>query len=250
MRKSMLIAQISDIHAATGNHFLDDFERALQWLSQLSPDVLVLTGDLIDETWHEGYKKIAGLLNDQPYPTLLLPGNSDDPVLMRKTWSDTYWLADEPSALLHFRYSTESLDLLGIDSTVSGHVHGRLQGRLAWVEEHLMQSGTKPSMLFLHHHLFPSGIPTLDETMCRDRAELERILMKYPGRVLAIATGHVHRPVAGTFAGVPTSICGAICSANPLWFEAPIIPSVGEPPMLMVHRYVNGCLSSHHVAIR
>lgn len=245
----MLIAQMSDIHAAADNQYLDRFERALLWLSQWSPDVLVLTGDLTDGGWNEGYRKIAALLAHQPYPTLLIPGNSDDSALMRQTWSNAFWRRDSSSSLLHFCYSTQNLDLCGLDSTVSGYAHGSLRDRLSWLDEHLLQSAPKPIMLFVHHHLFPSGIPALDAAMCQDSDDLANLLSKHPGRILAIATGHVHRPAAGTFAGIPTSLCGAICPANPLWFGTPIVPSAIEPSMMMIHRYVDGCLSSHHVAI-
>ena len=44
----MLIAQVTDIHAAPGNENLSRFDRALSWLTHLQPDVLVITGDLTD----------------------------------------------------------------------------------------------------------------------------------------------------------------------------------------------------------
>ncbi|WP_337587010.1 metallophosphoesterase family protein [[Erwinia] mediterraneensis] len=58
----MLIAQISDIHASSDNDNLARFERALEWLAQVNPDALVVTGDLIDDGWHEGDKHIAAQL--------------------------------------------------------------------------------------------------------------------------------------------------------------------------------------------
>ncbi len=51
----MIIAQISDIHAASDNDNLSRLDRALHWLDRLKPDVLVVSGDLIDDNWFEGY---------------------------------------------------------------------------------------------------------------------------------------------------------------------------------------------------
>ena len=79
----MIIAQISDIHAAPDNDNLSRLDRALHWLDQVKPDVMVVSGDLIDDDWFEGYGQIAGRLNKKPWPTYLLPGNSDCPDRMR-----------------------------------------------------------------------------------------------------------------------------------------------------------------------
>lgn len=73
----MLIAQVSDIHAAPDNDHLARFDRVLGWLAQLQPDVLVLSGDLTDDGWLEGYQQIAARLRQQRYPSIILPGNSD-----------------------------------------------------------------------------------------------------------------------------------------------------------------------------
>lgn len=74
----MLIAQITDIHAAPDNDHLQRLEQVLSWLEQMGPDIMVLSGDLTDGGWDEGYLRIAAQLEEQDYPTLILPGNSDD----------------------------------------------------------------------------------------------------------------------------------------------------------------------------
>jgi predicted MPP superfamily phosphohydrolase len=45
----VIIAQLSDIHAHEHNDNLTRLDRALAWLDLMSPDALVLTGDLIDD---------------------------------------------------------------------------------------------------------------------------------------------------------------------------------------------------------
>lgn len=245
----MLIAQITDIHAAPDNDHLQRFGQALSWLEQVGPDIMVLSGDLTDEGWDEGYEKIAAQLEKQAYPYLLLPGNSDDRNYMRQTWGNKLWLPDSPGELLHFSYNAGVISLAGVDSTVSGQSYGSLSGRMGWLEKQLGEADGAPVLLFLHHHIFPSGIPTLDETMCRGLSEFEDLIRRYPDRILAVSSGHVHRPVAGNFAGIPANICGSVCPANPLWFGSANVPPVRENPMLMIHRYDQGKISSHHVCI-
>jgi 3',5'-cyclic AMP phosphodiesterase CpdA len=55
----MRIAQVSDIHAAPENDHLNRFDQVLILLAHLQPDVLILTGDLTDGHWREGYKQTA-----------------------------------------------------------------------------------------------------------------------------------------------------------------------------------------------
>lgn len=245
----MLIAQVSDIHASSENDNLQRFDRVLMWLTHLRPDVLVLTGDLTDGHWHEGYKQIAVRLNQQSYPSLVLPGNSDGRRLMRSVWAENKWATDAPAKTLHFIHDVGSLRLIGLDSTVDTHGYGSVTDHLEWLDKQLNEAESLPSLLFMHHHVFRSGIPTLDKSMCRGLGKLDELIKRTPARLVAICAGHVHRPIAGTFAGVPAYICGSVCPANPVWFGTKHIPPVVDPPALMIHRYSSDILSSHHVCV-
>ncbi|MEL7696472.1 MULTISPECIES: metallophosphoesterase [Pantoea] len=97
----MLIAQVSDIHASSENDHLQRFEQVLTWLAHLQPDILVLTGDLTDGGWCEGDKQIAERLERQNYPSLVLPGNSDDRHLMAMRWGSV-GRSDTLTQALHF----------------------------------------------------------------------------------------------------------------------------------------------------
>lgn len=245
----MLIAQISDIHAAPDNDHLLRLERALAWLTHVQPDVLVLTGDLVDGEWLQGYWQIAEQLRQQHYPAFILPGNADDRRLMQTTWHENHWAKNTPADALHFVQDMGGLRMLGLDSTVNKQNFGSVGEHLEWLERQLSDTPALPALVFLHHPVIASGIPTLDESMCRGLDKLESILRRSRVRILAIAAGHVHRPAAGMFAGVPAYICGSICPANPLWFGSQRVPPVNDPPALMVHRFASGVLTSHHVSL-
>lgn len=245
----MLIAQVSDIHASPENDHLQRFEQVLTWLTHIKPDVLVLTGDLTDGHWKDGYQQIAGRLNHQQYPSLILPGNSDDRRLMRSVWDENTWADDAPAEALHWVDDVGGLRLIGLDSTVDGQDYGSVNEHLEWLEKQLRDAGSAPVLLFMHHHVFASGIPTLDETMCRGLDKLEDLIRRTTAKLLAISSGHVHRPVSGTFAGIPAYICSAVCPANPLWFGTVNVPPVNDPPALMIHRYVSHVLTGHHVCV-
>ncbi|WP_052282618.1 metallophosphoesterase [Kluyvera genomosp. 1] len=245
----MLIAQVSDIHASPENDHLFRFDQVLNWLTHLKPNVLVLTGDLTDGHWLEGYKQIAEHLNQHNYPSLILAGNSDDRSMMRSVWGENKWAREAQGEAMHFVHDTGGIRLIGLDSTIDGQDDGSVADHLVWLETQLNDAGSLPSLLFLHHHVFASGIPTLDEMMCRGLPEMEDLIRCAPGRLLAISTGHVHRPIAGTFAGIPAYICGSVCPANPVWFGTANVPPANDPAALMIHRYVSHSLTSHHVCV-
>ena len=209
----------------------------------------MLTGDLIDEQWHEGYQLIFDRLSQKKWPSLVMPGNSDDRGMMRSIWGTQGWAEDAPDNSLHFVHHLSNIRLIGLDSTIEGKNSGDVINHLEWLEKQLQNRGTTASLLFLHHHVFESGIPSLDETLCCGTRELAELIKRIPDKPLAIASGHVHRPVAGIFAGIPAFICGSICPANPVWFGSNNIPPANDPPSLMIHRYVDNIFTSHHVSV-
>lgn len=245
----MLIAQISDIHATSGNDSLHRLDRVLAWLAQLGPDVLVITGDLIDDQWLEGYERIASRLRQQTYPALLLPGNSDHRGQMQSVWGSQQWAPDSPEGTLNFNFDLAGLHLLGVDLTIENEDYGSVYGQLEWLEKQLINGRHSPSLLLMHHHVFASDIPGLDKTMCRGVDKLTDVILRAPGKVMAVSTGHVHRPISSMLAGNPAYVCGSVCPANPVWFGAESIPSAEDPPALMIHRYAGNVLTSHHVSV-
>ncbi|RUM16883.1 metallophosphoesterase [Rhizobium phaseoli] len=244
----MIVAQISDIHAAPSNDNLLRLNRALSWLSALEPDALVVSGDLIDDDWTDGYAAIAARLEALNCPFMLVPGNSDDRQFMRTAFATRYGAVDDCDAM-HFRAQIGGLGLVGIDTCLPGTSAGDVVQHLAWLERVLEEPASCPTLLFAHHHFVPSGIAPMDAVIAEGKAELGDLLTRRSLAPIAISSGHVHRPMSAMLAGIPAHICGSICPANPLWFGGRNIPGVNEPPMIMVHRLTGDGLVSSHVAV-
>lgn len=129
----MIIAQVSDIHAAENNDNLARFERALSWIDFIAPDALVLTGDLIDDNWLDGYALIAAHLNKRSYPSFILPGNSDDRASMKSILNCHYWRNTCENDALHFVADIGELRLIGLDTTIPGNPSGTVGAHLPWL---------------------------------------------------------------------------------------------------------------------
>lgn len=168
---------------------------------------------------------------------------------MRSTWSNHPWAKDAPGEALHFVADMEGLRLTGLDTTVTCSAAGSVTGHLEWLEKQLYAESGSVSLLFLHHHVFETGISAMDRIMCGGLQEMAEMFAHPPCKPMAIATGHVHRPASSNFAGIPAYICGSICPANPLWFDAEKIPRVADPTLLMIHRFASTRLTSYPVSV-
>ncbi|MEJ0058822.1 MAG: hypothetical protein WDM79_04190 [Terricaulis sp.] len=80
------------------------------------------------------YGVLAGLLNDAPAPLFLLPGNHDDPALMRAAFpAHGYFPREGP---LSYAIDEFPVRLVAIDQIVFGETHGDFTPEHArWLEE-------------------------------------------------------------------------------------------------------------------
>ncbi|WP_455874941.1 phosphodiesterase [Rhizobium yanglingense] len=242
----MLIAQISDIHASPGNDGLARLKRAISWLATMQPAIVVVSGDLVNGGWREGYRQIIAALQSLACRTLILPGNVDDRTAMREAMPEAgHWGDDEK---MHFAEPHGDALIVGLDTCVDGHAHGDVTEHLPWLRQTLASGPSGIPLLFTHHHVFHTGISPLDDVMCRGADALGDLLSSGIRRPIAICSGHVHRPMSSLIAGIPAYICGSICPANPLLLDPTHEPPVTDPPALMIHDLRNGRLVSNHVS--
>lgn len=239
----MLVAQLSDIHARPDNGGLAALTRGVDWLQGLAPDAVVVTGDLVDKGWSDGYAAIIRALDRLGCPWLALPGNADHTDVMRAALPGV-----PPSGPMHFDRTIAGVRLVGLDVTVAGAAHGDARPHLDWLDQRLGE-GPDTALLFTHQHLFPSGIAPLDAIMCAGADRLEAALLATAKQPVLIASGHVHRSMARLFAGVPAYVCPSLCPANPLLLDPAREPRVTDPPALLVHDIRDGRAVTSHIAL-
>ena len=244
----MIVAQVSDIHAASGNDNMSRFARAVSWLADIRPEAVVVSGDLIDDGWIEGYAEIGARLDVLNCPVLVVPGNSDNRRALSALFTQHRGEIDQWEAH-HVMAEFGAIRLIGLDTTVTGSAAGDVAPHLDWLKRALDLPGAASTLIFIHHHVVPSGIPPMDAVIAQGGGELAAVLTERSVKPLAISSGHVHRPMSAMLAGIPAHICGSICPANPLWFGGLNVPAVNDPPMIMVHHFTADGLVSSHVGL-
>ncbi len=259
-QKPVLIAQISDLHIkapGTLAYGRVDTARALErcvaTLNQFTPkpDLVVISGDLVDTPRAEEYAHLKRLLAQLNIAFAGIPGNHDQRDMMRATLPQNYAF---PSGPLNQHLEIGGLDLVLLDSSVSGKPHGELDApTLRWLEATLASAPDRPALLFLHHPPFQAGIRHMDRQNLQNAGELANVVKRHP-RVQLIATGHVHRATLTMFAGVPTAICPAPNHAVDLDLAELREPSFKvEPPAFHLHVWFPGdefgCVVTHQVPI-
>jgi 3',5'-cyclic AMP phosphodiesterase CpdA len=248
MSTPVIIAQISDLHIKPPGELaygrVDTaaaLTRCIEMLNRFAPrpDMVVISGDLVDIPDIQSYNHLDALLTSLMLPFVVLPGNHDERRLFRSTFSLQQYA--NPNGALNHMCGARGLDLLLIDSSVPGSPYGELDAAtLRWLDITLGASTTRPALLFLHHPPFITGIDHMDVQNLRNSRDLDGMLRRHP-RARLVAAGHVHRATMTTFAGVAATICPAPNHAVALDLDARLPPSFKvEPPAFHVHVWFPG----------
>ena len=244
----MLIAQSSDPHARPRGHLYEGlvdsntmFAAAIRHLESLSPqpDVVVLTGDVVDQGHASEYDMARELLAEVRIPLFVLPGNHDDREGFRRAFAHHAYLSS--TGPLHFCIEDAGpVRIIGLDVTVPGHHHGLMDEAVAgWLDAVLARAPDRPTLLLMHQPPFTTGVPYLDAYLCRDGHRLASVIARYHS-VQCIACGHVHRFMALRFAGTLLCTAPSTATAIALRFDPHAAPaSYIDPPGLLLHRWTS-----------
>jgi 3',5'-cyclic AMP phosphodiesterase CpdA len=248
MTTPVLIAQISDLHVKRPGELAYEMvdtaaalERCIACLNRFRPRpaFVVISGDLVDRGLEEEYAYLRRLLKPLELPFAAIPGNHDERRRFRQAFSDQCFA--QPSGPANLRNEASGLVLLLLDSSVPGKDYGELDAEtLRWLDSELVAAPDRPSLVFLHHPPFATGIAHMDRQNLRNAPELAAIVRRH-AHVRMIAAGHLHRAVTTLFGGVPASICPAPNHAVDLDLGNERVPSLRiEPPAFHLHAWFAG----------
>lgn len=212
----MKVIQLSDLHltAAGGELFGSSprarLEMALERIvaEHGDADFCLLTGDLADAGGDAAYAALAAALRRLPIPAHLLPGNHDSRAALRRHFPQ---LPADQGGFLQTALATPAGRFLLLDTVETGAPWGSYcAARLAWLAEQLAASGDEPLWLAMHHPPLALGIPAMDQFALRDAAALWSLIAPHRARIRHIFLGHLHRPIGGSWHGIPFS-----CTSSP-----------------------------------
>lgn len=204
-----VIAQLSDLHLST--HIpanADKFLKVLDIALTYQPNLLLLTGDLVNDGKANLYNWLFDTLDKTRIAYLCLAGNHDlthelghdlpfdERQFLPITKDDR--LIDAHRLIIELPHTT--WQILAVNSAINGQIHGRLDDdKLAFLKTHLAYN--LPTLIALHHHPIPVGSAWIDKHMLQNSDEFWATLnfinqATYASDTihhLHVVCGHVHQ---------------------------------------------------------
>lgn len=249
----MLIGQLSDLHlkkgAAPAYNAADTaarFESTIDYISRCGskPDIYIITGDISDDGSPDSYDLLKFYLEKLEAPALVIPGNHDNKENLTLVFDHHPYLreavVENDRPYMCYAVDDYELRLIGLDTVTPGRHGGGLGlGRLKWLEKTLSEKPDRPTLVFMHHPPFASGIGHMDKEPFVNRGKLADILRRHH-QVVRIACGHIHRSIVAEFAGRTAVVAPGVGMQIPvdLKIQAPS-NFLLEPPGFLFHFYAD-----------
>lgn len=246
------LAQISDTHvrADDGGEAARRLRRALAHAGDYGVDVILLTGDLVNDEREDEYVELAAALADPPAPIYLMPGNHDDRSLLRSAFSGHRYLA--PEGALNYVIEKFPIRVVALDDVVPGETHGVL-GRAGaeWLDATLAAAPYAPTLVALHHPPFFTHDLLFDKIGLLDADAFADVVARHR-QVLRVICGHHHRFAVGQVAHAPAVVAPSTSWTYGLAVEAgqAIAPRTPEPTGWVLHAWTDaGGFASHFMGL-
>jgi 3',5'-cyclic AMP phosphodiesterase CpdA len=247
----MLLAQISDFHLKPNGALAygaadtaGALEKVVAHINQMNPlpDLVIATGDLADGGSPESYRLAYELLAPLKPPLYIVPGNHDQKDNLAAAFPDHKYLwqriQGRNGSYICYVLENFPIRLIGLDTVTPGEHGGGLGPiRLDWLNRKLEEKPATPTLIFMHHPPFASGIAHMDIEPFNERQKFRELIEKH-SQVERIACGHIHRPISCRFAGTVATVCPGVGMQIVLDFRTDA-PSgfTMEPAAMLIHRW-------------
>ncbi|CAK9884361.1 MAG: 3',5'-cyclic adenosine monophosphate phosphodiesterase CpdA [Candidatus Erwinia impunctatus] len=243
----MLLAHISDTHFRGRNEklygFIDVNAGNADVVSQLNslrerPDAVVVSGDIVNCGREPEYKVARQILSMLDYPLLLIPGNHDDKALFMRYLAPLCPLLGDDAENIHYAVDDFASRLLFIDTSLAGESKGWLtENTLQWLEAQLIESGNRPTTLFMHHPPLLLGNAQMDPIRCENGDRLLSLIARFPA-LTRIFCGHNHNLTMTQYFQATVATVPATVHQVPYYHHDSRPYYDLSPPSCMMHRQV------------
>jgi 3',5'-cyclic-AMP phosphodiesterase len=203
MRDYFLIAQLSDIHCGSPHFDGELMESATKEVISLSPDLVLVGGDLTAEGYANEFRAaqqyLAPIL-DAGLPTVIIPGNHDAKNVGYLHFRDTFGPGDiEGKGDRVVGLSTGlaagspgTVTVVALDSTKPDLAEGEVgRERYSWIRQQF-DTEADLKILALHHHLIPVPGTGRERNTVWDSGDVLALLSEMG--VHLVLCGHKHVP--------------------------------------------------------
>ncbi len=218
-------------------HGIDPMQRMQECLKHIASNhkdasFCVITGDLADQGQPEAYQSLHDELAKFSLKTYLLLGNHDHRENFLKTFPNK---TRDKKGFVQSSLQHETGDFLFLDTLDQGqHTGMYCEARQSWLSDHLSSAKDRDVYLFMHHPPFAIGMPQLDSIALANGREFADIVGRHD-QIKHLFFGHVHRPVTGSWRGIPFSTLFGTNHQVALFFESvDVVPYSLEPPAYSV----------------
>ena len=252
----MLIAQVTDVHlgfepnnpAEFNRQRLDQVIRKLQSMEPV-PDMLLVSGDLVDRGDVASYERLKAVLDKCAFPAWVCLGNHD----MRDNFSAVFAHIPVNDGFVQYEVETDSLRILFVDTLEEGRHGGAFcEIRAKWLDTQLAAKPDRPTLIVMHHPPLDAGI----EWMATDSREpwVARFADAIDGhkQIVGIVCGHLHRPISSIWKGTSIVVCASSApqtalDLSPIDAEDPDSRAmiIADPPAYALHRWNGYEMVSH-----
>ena len=248
----ILVAQITDLHIGfdRDNPHEMNVRRLNMVIDHLNemrqkPSMLLVTGDLVEHGEDiDSYRHMVALIGRWDGPVLWAVGNHDSREGLRQVVPD---LPADDNGFIQYEVDHGGVRWIVLDTLDSGRHGGMVcEQRAAWLKARLKERKDVPTIIVLHHPPVDTGIDWMSALNCEAWVQRLEEVVRPAKQVIGMIAGHVHRPIATTFAGKSLTVC---CSTAP-WLALelenidPASPDgrpliLGDAPSFALH-YWNG----------
>jgi 3',5'-cyclic AMP phosphodiesterase CpdA len=243
----MIIAQLTDLHHMQEGELLygiidtySRFQEAVDAVNTIhpKPDLVIVTGDLVEQPTKASYESLIKHMERFDLPVYVIPGNHDDPDLMKECFSGTKYY---PTQNEWGSYSLDlgEINLIALDSVNNGHELPMFEdAQCQWLHDELVKN-KKPTMIALHHPPIRTGIAFADLADPEWSKGLVETVSSHD-HVKLIICGHIHTSLSSQIGNVPVFCWGSSAYellSHPGVDVAPCFLDCAESPAL---HYWNG----------
>jgi 3',5'-cyclic-AMP phosphodiesterase len=221
----MIIVQMTDLHVVARNRLCyrriptnAQLAEAVAHVNALDPrpDAIIASGDLTDHGRADEYDLLREILADLIPPVFVIPGNHDRREALLNAFANDNYMPPPDAPFVNYVIDQFPLRLIGLDTTVPDQDYGMMcEQRLRWLDDALSARPDSPTLIFMHHPPFRTGVQWMDAAGLHGNRNMEQVVLRHR-QVVRVACGHIHRPIYLAWAGTIASSAPSTCHQCPL----------------------------------